>query len=287
MQIGITFDEQLLTSRQHAHFYNLFLNHTDGITKGCDLTYTNNYVYIQKGFFVASGRFVEVTGVETIETPTVASGTLYCKVVYEIDLTKENTESEFNQGYFTVLSSASGYPTTTREDLDDDGTFYQMEFCQFAKTVSGISSFVDLRPIMDVESVYAAVADNNSAYKAEFDEYYAQEREAIEKLVDDLKEMSFVTVEDARKIIEVTLATGDWQGSSAPYTQTVNIDGITDATIFDVGILFPDNCSRTNQKNINKASSYIYQIESGANQVTFRATAKPSVDIPLGLKGVI
>ena len=134
MVIGITFDKCLLTSRQHAHFQKLFLNNTDGVTKGCQVSQSGNNVYIQKGFFVISGRFMEVTGVETIQTPTVTSGTLYCKTICEIDLSKVNTESDFTQGYFKTLTSASGYPSLIQEDLDNDGTIYQMPFCQYTKT---------------------------------------------------------------------------------------------------------------------------------------------------------
>ena len=130
MQVGITFDKQLLTSRQHAHFQRLFLHSTDGITKGREVSQSGNNVFVQKGFFVISGRFVEVTGVETIETPPVTSGTLYCKVVYEVDLSKTNTESNFTQGQFKTLTNAAGYPSTIQEDLDDNGTIYQMPFCQ-------------------------------------------------------------------------------------------------------------------------------------------------------------
>ncbi len=287
MQVGITFDKQSLTSRQHAHFQNLFLNNTDGITKGCGVSQSGDYVYIQKGFFVVSGRFVEVTGVESIDVPTVASGSLYCKVVYEIDLSKENTESDFEQGYFKTLTSASGYPAVTQEDLDDDGTLYQMPFCQYIKGVTSVSSFTDLRPIFDMESVWEAVAENNETYKAEFDEYFEEQKETIEEMIADLEGEGFVLVSDARNIVEVTLSASDWSGSAAPYTQTVSVSGITASTVFDAGILYPTGCSRSSQKAINKAAGYIYDIETGSGTVTFSATVKPETDITLGLKGVI
>ena len=170
---GITFSEQLTTSADFAHFQNTFLNHSDGITKGCDISQADGNVYIQKGYFVVCGRFVRVVGVETIPTPDVLSGKLYCKVVFEVDLTKVNRPEEFRQGYFRVLSSAEKYQEATQEDLDGDGTLYQMEWCQFTKGVDGISEWRDLRPIMNLDSIWEAVSGQNQLYKGEFDTYFA------------------------------------------------------------------------------------------------------------------
>ena len=36
---GITFSEQLITSANFAHFMYTFLNHANGITKGCEEKY--------------------------------------------------------------------------------------------------------------------------------------------------------------------------------------------------------------------------------------------------------
>ncbi len=287
MVTGITFDKQLLTSRQHAHFYNLFLGHTDGVTKGCEITRTDSNVYIGKGFFVACGRFVEITGTEAVEMPTVVSGQLYCRTVFTIDLTQENTETEFRQGYFETLTSASSYPGLTQDDLDDDGTIYQMPFAQYIKTPTSVSSFVDQRPIYDLDSVWKAIAGNNEEYAAEFDEYYEECREEILQMIDDLKNEGFVTVSDARKCVEVTLSASDWSGTSSPYTQEVTVNGVTEDTVFTPGILYPDNCSRSDQKAINKAAGLLFSIVTSANKVTFSATERPTADIPLGLQGVI
>ena len=287
MQVGITFDKQLLTSRQHAHFQKLFLNDTDGITKGCAVSQSNGYVYVQKGFFVVSGRFVEITGAETIDTPAVTSGTLYCKVVYEIDLSKENTESDFTQGYFKTLTSASGYPSVTQEDLDNEGTIYQMPFCQYTKTVDAIDSFLDLRPIFDLKSVWETISANNEVYKALFDEYFGTQRAEVEQMIADLQGEGYLLVSSARQVDAITLTVDGWTGDTAPYTQTVVLEGINAEDVPDVGVIYPDNCTREQQKAINKAVGYIYDIESGDNEVTVRCTEKPVTEFTLGLKGVV
>lgn len=287
MQAGITFDKQLLTSRQHAHFQNLFLNHTDGITKGCEVTQADGKIYVQKGFFVISGRFVEVTGVETIETPQVPSGTLFCKVVYEVDLSKVNTESNFAQGYFRTLTSAAGYPTVVQEDLDGTGTVYQMPFCQYEKTVSAVGAFRDLRPIFHMQAVWDAVSKNNEAYKTEFDAYYSGKKSAVEQMIADLQGEGFLLVSDARRVDSVTLTAAGWQGTAPPYVQTVTVSGMRQEDVPDPGIIYPAGCTRASQKAINKAAGYIYDIETGNGSVTFRCTQKPVTNITIGLKGVV
>lgn len=283
---GRTFDKCLLTSKQHAHFQKLFLNNTDGVTKGCEISQSGGNIYVQKGFFVISGRFMEVTGVETIQTPTVTSGTLYCKMVCEIDLSKVNTESEFTQGYFKTLTSASGYPSLIQEDLDNDGTIYQMPFCQYTKTTEAIGSFLDIRPIFNLESVWAAVSNNNAEYKDTFDTYFAAQSQAIRQMIEDLKGDGYLLMSDARKLPIVTLPAAGWSGS-APYTQTVNVAGMTadDTPIPLLDVSGSTNWS--NEKLLRKNYGYISYYDTAAGKITFTAKhMKPSLDLKIGLKGV-
>ena len=57
---GITFSEQLITSTNFAHFMYTFLNHANGITKGCEVSHANGTVYVQKGYFY--GVWAECAG---------------------------------------------------------------------------------------------------------------------------------------------------------------------------------------------------------------------------------
>ena len=88
MQIGITFDQCNVTSADDAHYHRTFLNAVDGVTKGCKVTADRQNIYVAKGYFVIYGRFVKVTGQETITPDAVQTGTLYCRLVYEVDLSK-------------------------------------------------------------------------------------------------------------------------------------------------------------------------------------------------------
>ena len=85
----------------------------------------------------------------------------------------------------------------------------------------------------------------------------------------------------------IMLTAAGWTGSSAPYEQVISIEGITANDVPGVGIVYPSGCTRQEQKAINKAVSYIYDIETGSGSVTVRATVKPTVNITLGLKGVM
>lgn len=151
---GITFSKQSVSSNDDAHIYRTLLHGRKGRTKGCRMTHGTDDIYISEGYFFAPDRLIEISSSETIPTPGVTSGTSYCRLVFEIDMTKTNTNSEFNQGYFKILSSASGYPAITQEDLEDGGNVYQLPFAKFTKTISGIGSFVS-----ELETIGYAAGD--------------------------------------------------------------------------------------------------------------------------------
>lgn len=85
----------------------------------------------------------------------------------------------------------------------------------------------------------------------------------------------------------VTFPVAGWTGTAAPYTQTVNVAGVTADDIPGQGVVYPTGCTRAQQMAINKAVGYIYDLETGDGTVTLRCTKKPTVDITLGLKGVV
>ena len=133
---GVTFSEQVFRSEDFAHFQNFCLRDCNGITKGCEITNNGTSVTIGKGYFFVHGRLVNVEDAETVSNSQFKSG--YNRIVFEIDLTKENTVSEFNQGYIKVLNTE----VLTQEDLDAGGNVYQYPICHFTWNGSTISSFV-------------------------------------------------------------------------------------------------------------------------------------------------
>lgn len=133
---GVTFSEQVFRSEDFAHFQNFCLRDSNGITKGCEITNNGTSVTIGKGYFFVHGRLVNVEDAEVVGSSQFKSG--YNRIVFEIDLTKENTVSEFNQGSVKVMNTEA----LTQEDLDAGGNVYQYPICHFTWSGSAISNFV-------------------------------------------------------------------------------------------------------------------------------------------------
>jgi len=157
---GITFSKQTVSSNDDAHIYKVLLGGKNGKTKGCKMTFDTDNIYIAEGYFFAANRLVEITSTETVTSPIVSTGVEYCRLVFEIDLAKINTNTEFAQGYFKILSSTTNYPGLTQEDLEEGGTVYQLPFAKFQKSVAGIANFASELDVIRYanESVYIYVS---------------------------------------------------------------------------------------------------------------------------------
>ena len=81
-----------------------------------------------------------------------------------------------------------------------------------------------------------------------------------------------------------TLSTS-WSGSAAPYTQTVTINGITSAHNPIIDVVMSGTYS-TDQRRIEQWG-YIYRAVTGTNQITFYASEKPTVSLPIRVKVVM
>ena len=164
---GVTFSRQSVSSNDDAHVYNLILGGMNGKSSGCEMTFGTDDIYISKGYFFAASRLVNIPSTETISTPVVSSGTRYCRLVFEVDLAKTNTDSEFAQGYFKILQATTDYPSITQEDLNNGGNVYQLPFAKFTKTVTGIGSFTsELNTIGNVTgdaTIYVSKGGNDAS----------------------------------------------------------------------------------------------------------------------------
>lgn len=157
---GETYDKQLFESEAFRHFINIFLNKQNGITKGCELAQETNYITVKAGNFVIQGGFLkEATGTKN-EIPSEAG---YYKLVYEIDLSKTNTKDSFNQGSYKFVKSLGEYPKLTQDDLENGGTVFQMPFCQFRITETGLQDFKDLRVFLNFDGIYKEVKEKIEA----------------------------------------------------------------------------------------------------------------------------
>lgn len=95
------------------------------------------------------------------------------------------------------------------------------------------------------------------------------------------------TLAQAGHVKHATLSTTlntTWSGSAAPYSKAQTVSGIlaTDTPIIDVVM---SGTFATDEKRA-EAWAYIYRAVTSANTITFYATEKPAVDLPLQIKVV-
>lgn len=170
---GHVFSNQTFSNNIFALFMNTFLAGHNGIINGyknsMNVTYSGSSVTVASGALCVQGRFLEEDSSRTIDAGT---NTLYCKLVLTINLTRENTSSTFNQGYYEILTSASGYPNLTQNNIVNTGTgVYQYELARFRTGLSGITDFVDKRTFLDFNSIYEELEQQSTlATKSEVEE---------------------------------------------------------------------------------------------------------------------
>ena len=153
---GHVFSKQIFGNQIFALFVNTFLNGKNGVSNnyknGMQVTYSGSNVTIATGAACIQGRFLE----EDIST-TLSAGTssAYCKLVIEINLDKQNTENTLNQASYKIVTSSSGYPSLTQNNIVKNVSgVYQYELARFKTSSSGISSFQDMRTFLDFDSIY-------------------------------------------------------------------------------------------------------------------------------------
>ena len=176
---GQVFSKQIFNSEIFALFINTFTNGRNGVSNnflnGMALSYSGSNVTVASGAVCIQGRFLnEDTGY------TISAGTdnAYCKLVIEIDLDKENTESQFNQANYKIVKSASGYPSLTQTNIvKNNAGIYQYELARFRTSVNGITDFQDMRTFLDFESIYDAIEN-------EYNSLLQQLQEELENVED-------------------------------------------------------------------------------------------------------
>ena len=156
---GHVFSKQLFENPIFAVFINTFLNGTSGVSNnyknGMKPTASGSTVNVDSGVICIQGRFLE----EDTSTP-ISAGTdnMYCKLVIEINLDLENTESQFNQASYKIIKSATGYPELTQSNIVKNVSgIYQYELARFRSTASGITDFQDKRTYLDFSSIYTKI----------------------------------------------------------------------------------------------------------------------------------
>ena len=169
---GHVFSKQLFGNPIFALFINTFLNGINGVSNnyknGMAITYNGSTITIDSGAVCIQGRFLEE---DTYTTLSAGTNTAYCKLVIEIDLDKENTESEFTQASYKIITSTSAYPNLTQSNIVKNvAGIYQYELAAFKTSASGISDFQDMRTFLDFTSIYSKITQEYQAVLAQLEE---------------------------------------------------------------------------------------------------------------------
>lgn len=147
---GHVFLYQIFANEICAKIFDTLNFRKNGILKDygneMEVTYSGSNITISSGLAIIGGRPVQETSSTTIDAGTTS---LFCKLVLTIDLDLENTQAQFNQGYYEIVTNASDYPILTQEDIvNNNSGKYQFELAQFKTGVNGISDFVDKRKMI-------------------------------------------------------------------------------------------------------------------------------------------
>lgn len=153
---GHVFSKQLFGNPIFALFINTFLNGTNGVSNnyknGMKPTASGSTITVDSGAVCIQGRFLEE---DTYTSIPVGTESAYCKLVIEIDLDKENTDSDFAQGVYKIVKSSSSYPNLTQTNIVKNVSgIYQYELARFRTSASGITDFQDMRTYLDFDSIY-------------------------------------------------------------------------------------------------------------------------------------
>ena len=176
---GHVFSKQIFGNPIFALFINTFLNGRDGVSNnyknGMQVTYSGSNVTVASGAVCIQGRFLEE---DTGSTIPAGTDTAYCKLVIEVNLDLQNTESQFNQASYKVVKSASSYPNLTQTNIvKNNAGIYQYELARFRTNSSGITEFQDMRTFLDFDSIYDAM-------EAEYGEVLQQLKDQLESVKD-------------------------------------------------------------------------------------------------------
>lgn len=153
---GHVFKKQRFGSEIFALFVDTFLGRKCGIAnykENMQIVTNGNTITILSGCACIRGRFAEEDTYTTLATGTDLA---YCRLVIEVDLSKENTDSQLIQADYKILKGTAGYPSLTQTDIvANNSGIYQFELAQFRTTSNGIADFVDKRSYLDFNSIYA------------------------------------------------------------------------------------------------------------------------------------
>lgn len=137
---GITFPQQKVTPSDDASVRRAVL--ADGILSGCAISYVGSTLTFGPGLLIGCGREFRHTAMQNFAVTGAASG--FARLVVTIDTTLASTKDSFEQITASIeyATAQDGFQQLQQDDINEDGTVYQMEICVISLTSGGISGIV-------------------------------------------------------------------------------------------------------------------------------------------------
>lgn len=155
---GHVFKEQVFGNQIYALTNDTFLNGLCGIfdyKENMQMSVSENKITVKSGCICIKGRTLEEDTYTEILADTDSA---YCKLVIEIDLDKENTDTTFKQAQYTIVKSTLNYPNLTQNDIvANNSGIYQYELARFKTSSNGITDFKDMRTFLNYKLIYGQI----------------------------------------------------------------------------------------------------------------------------------
>ena len=112
---------------------------------------------------------------------------------------------------------------------------------------------------------------------------YLKGKDALDRKIEKAVTDSKAYADGKTKIFSTVLVAGNWTGTSAPYTQTIHIEGILETDNPFYGVMYDaDQDTRLAQK---EAFAMVDDLDTADGSVTFTCfEEKPGVDIPIRME---
>jgi len=137
--------------------------------------------------------------------------------------------------------------------------------------------------MFDGQRRYRLIANEDGTYSLPDSTTYTQTGDKFG--ANDINETN-TEINKLEAVKTATLATASWS-STAPYTQTVSVTGITADDKPIVSLYLPDGITAANVKLQNKAYACVDRVVTGPGSMTaYCYNKKPAVDFQIQAKGV-
>ena len=137
---GVTFPKQKVTPIDDALIRRRIL--PDGILQGCELSYSGSTLTMAAGQLMACGRQFRHPVVQN--WPVVDATTGFARLLLTVDLTRTSSADTFDQIVDTIeyASAEDGFPELIQEDINYDGSKYQIAICTLSLGAGGITGVI-------------------------------------------------------------------------------------------------------------------------------------------------